>query len=257
MGTDTPVEGGEPKPGIKAESKPFHHGSRNANRRDNFTKKEKFVGADPKLRGQVFEAKRNRSEQVSNFNTVDELIKAQVGTECDPFVLESLEKEIETLPSEPVPVMDSAGVISELEKLKFKSKYDKHLSRLDKVEMQLKQTYSKYYGQIDEDMNATLKEDPDYERAHKKKDVVKLRKLLKNINFNYKKSEEPIKTLCQANKDLTNMRQYKMDLTEYDQKFKSLTKVVEELQQSDNDSPFVDIICRERKIDPTTLTSMI
>ena len=66
--------------------------------------KEKFLGADPNLCGQVFEAKRNRSDQVANFNLVDELIKAQVGAECDPFVLESLEKETLSLPAEPKPV---------------------------------------------------------------------------------------------------------------------------------------------------------
>ena len=106
MGADTPAVGGETKPVVKNDSKPINHhsGRNNANRRDNYIKKEKFLGADPNLRGHVFEAKRNRSEQVANFTIVDDIIKAQVGTECDPFVLESLEKEKNTLPSEPVPV---------------------------------------------------------------------------------------------------------------------------------------------------------
>ena len=64
-------------------------------------------------------------------------------------------------------------------------------------------------------MKASLKEDPDFVRTHQVKDIVKLQKMLKNINFNYKKSEEPIKTLFQAEKDFINMRQHKMDVTEY------------------------------------------
>ena len=38
--------------------------------------------------------------------------------------------------------------------------------------MQLKQTYSKYYGQIDEEMKRTLTENPEFERAHQEKDVL-------------------------------------------------------------------------------------
>ena len=236
MGADTPAEGGEHKPVVKSEGKPSLHGGRNnANRNNNFIKKEKFLGADPKLQGKIFEAKRNRSDQVANFNAIDDLIKAQVGAECDPFVLESLEKETLTLPMEPTPIYkvkeneDADDEMSELEKMKFKSKFDKYLVRADKVEMQLKQIFSKYFGQIDEDMKGSLKEDKDYQRAFNEKDVIALRKILKAVNFNYRKSEEPIKTLWQANKDLVNMRQYKMDLQEYYEKFKSLHKVVEEL----------------------------
>ena len=83
----------------------------------------------------------------------------------------------------------------DIKKIKFKSKFDKYLNRLDKVKNQLKQIFSKYYGQINDDMKASLKEDDDFERSFKEKDVIKLRKMLKNVNFNYKNSEEPIKTL--------------------------------------------------------------
>ena len=57
-----------------------------------------------------------------------------------------------------------------------------------------------------------MKEDADYKCTYNKNDVIKLRKILKNVNFNYKRSEEPIKTLWQANKDLINLRQNKLDL---------------------------------------------
>ena len=78
MGADTPAVGGEEKPIVKTDGKStYHHGGRNnASHRDNFPKEEKFLGADPNLRGQVFKAKRNRSDQVANFNLVNKLIKA-------------------------------------------------------------------------------------------------------------------------------------------------------------------------------------
>ena len=79
--------------------------------------------------------------------------------------------------------------------MKCKSKCDKYLNRVHKIEIQLKQTYSKYYGQIKENMKGSLTKDPEFERAHQDKDVLTLRKLLKNINFNYRIRKEPIKTL--------------------------------------------------------------
>ena len=42
--------------------------------------------------------------------------------------------------------------MTKIEETKFKSKYNKYLNQIHKVEMQLKHTYSKYYGQIDEEM---------------------------------------------------------------------------------------------------------
>ena len=151
MGANTPAAGGEQKPVVKHEDRPPYHGGRNnANRNNNYNynSREKFLGADPNLCGKVFEAKHNRSEQVANFKTVDDLIKAQVGTAYDPFVLESLKKDTMTGPPGPVPVdMAKAAdtdpdVMSEAENMKFKSKFDKCLTRSDKNEMQPKQRRS-------------------------------------------------------------------------------------------------------------------
>ena len=71
--------------------------------------------------------------------------------------------------------------------------------------MQLKQTYSRYYGQIDEETKETITEDPEFEKAHLEKDVLMPRKLLKSINFNYRMSELSIKTLWQADKDFIHL----------------------------------------------------
>ena len=99
----------------------------------------KFLGADSNLRWKVFEAKHNRSKQVSNFKTVNDLIKLQVGTKYDPFVLEPLKKDTIVGPPEPVPVYVAKtadidlDVMSEVEKMKFKSKFDKYLTRTDNI----------------------------------------------------------------------------------------------------------------------------
>ena len=123
MGADTPAEGGDQKPTIKVEGKPHLGGRGNSNRRANNTIRNKnFLGADTNLRGHTFEAKRNGSEQVANFTTVDEIIKAQLGVECDPYVLEPLEKESLVLPDEPMSVYkrkeseDNPDEMTELEK---------------------------------------------------------------------------------------------------------------------------------------------
>ena len=107
MGADTPAAGGETNPVVKHKGRPSYHGGRNnvnKNNNNNYNTREKFLGADANLCGKIFEAKRNRSGQVANFKTVDDLIKAQVGTEYDPFVLESLEQDSKAGPPEPQPV---------------------------------------------------------------------------------------------------------------------------------------------------------
>ena len=82
MGANTPAAGKETKPVVKHEGKPSHYGGRNnANRNNNNNTQDKFLGADSNLRRKVFEGKRNWSEQVANFKTDNDLIKAQLGTE--------------------------------------------------------------------------------------------------------------------------------------------------------------------------------
>ena len=93
----------------------------------------------------MFKAKRNRPEQVPNFATVDDNVKTQVGSECDPLVLGPLEKEVETGPGEPVSVTKYHGSMTKIEEMEFKSKHDKYLNWVHKVEIQLKKVYPEYY----------------------------------------------------------------------------------------------------------------
>ena len=94
----------------------------------------------------MFESKHNRSKQVANFTTAEYIVKVQIGTECDPFLLKSLENGVDTVPAEPTLVIKDDDSMTNTEKIKFKGKYKKYLNQVHKVNMQLKQTYSKYYG---------------------------------------------------------------------------------------------------------------
>ena len=94
----------------------------------------------------MFKTKHNRLEQVANFTTVDNIFKPQVRNECDLFVLEYLEREVKSVPEEFVPVLKEDGTMTKIEELQSKSKYGKHLNQVHKVKIQLKQTYSRYYG---------------------------------------------------------------------------------------------------------------
>ena len=107
MGTDTPAAGRETKPIVKHKGRPpYHGGHNNANKNNNYNHnaREKFLGADANLHGKIFEAKRTQSEQVANLKTVNNLLKVQVGSVYDPFVLESLKQESKVDPLEPTTV---------------------------------------------------------------------------------------------------------------------------------------------------------
>ncbi|MCP4749237.1 MAG: hypothetical protein GY874_24340, partial [Desulfobacteraceae bacterium] len=93
--------------------------------------------------------------------------------------------------------------------MKFKSKFDRWLTCTEKIEKKMKQTYSKYYGQCDEKMKATMAEDPKFEDAHNEKDVITLQKILQSVNLSYRSSEEPVKTIWQAKTDFIKLRQGK------------------------------------------------
>ena len=64
-------------------------------------------------------------------------------------------------------------------------------------------------------MKASLEDDPGFITAHKVKDVIKLRSILRTVTFHYQKSEEPIKTLWKVNRDFMNLRQQRTDITDY------------------------------------------
>ena len=109
----------------------------------------------------------------------------------------------------------------------------------------MKQTYSKEYGQIDKERMGTLTKDPEFEKSHIEKDVLTPRKLPKNINFNYRRNKEPVKTLWQANKDFINQKKQKMNFITYFEKYKSTKKVVEGPNHTTHWYTVVAIMCKK------------
>ena len=97
MGTGTLVEDIETKSDVKSKGQSNNqHGRRtNTNQCDRYIHNEMCLGVDSDLHGYVLKAKRNQSEQATNFTAVDDIVNTHVGTKCDPFVLKSLEQEIE------------------------------------------------------------------------------------------------------------------------------------------------------------------
>ena len=207
MSAATPAAGGEAKPAATGDGRPgAGKGAGRKHQQHHFIKKERFLGADQDLQGFVFETKSTRSQQITNFRTVDERIKDQVGAKFDEYVLETLERMAVTLPPEPEPTTGADGTITKIEEMKFKSQYDRHLSRVERINTQLRQVYAKYLGQCDAEMKATLKEDARYDEANKSKNVVVLRKILMSANHNYRTHEEPIKTIWSAKRDFMSLR---------------------------------------------------
>eukprot|EP00956_Cyclotella_meneghiniana_P012789 scaffold18188_cov20-Cyclotella_meneghiniana.AAC.1 len=136
MGTDTPPDDVEKKPVIKNDAPgggyDGHRRSRYRNNHNAYVKKEKFMGAHPDLQGFVFEAKQNRTDQVTNFTRVDERIRAHVGSKFDSAVLESIENMSLTLPAEPTaPKLDKDGKLSPIDNIKYSTEYKSWTTRKD------------------------------------------------------------------------------------------------------------------------------
>ena len=94
-------------------------------------------------------------------------------------------------PPEPTIVTEADGTISKMEEIKYGKKYDRWLTRTEKVEKEMKQVYSVYYGQCDEDMKVCLTEDPTFKQVNEEKDLIRLYKILQGVNFSYRPSQEP------------------------------------------------------------------
>mmetsp|Transcript_12276 Transcript_12276/g.18539 ORF Transcript_12276/g.18539 Transcript_12276/m.18539 type:complete len:107 (-) Transcript_12276:361-681(-) len=106
------------------------------------------------------------------------MIRAQIGMECNAYVLESIEKGKKTAPGKPTAVTKNDGSMTRPKEMKFKERYSRYLIQIKNIDSQLKQCYYKYHGQCDSNMNALLEEDPGFKEAHQNKDVIELISIL-------------------------------------------------------------------------------
>jgi hypothetical protein len=204
----------------------------------------------------VFETGSNRTNQITNFTTADSRIRAIVGQQFDPYILESIEKMKVIVPPKPTIVTEADGTVSKMEEIKYGKKYNRWLTRTEKVEREMKQVYSIYYGQCDEDIKSCLAEDPTFKRVNEEKDLIQLYKILHCVNFSYKPSQEPILTMWNAKRDFINLKQQRhQSVQEYYERFMALREVNETLNTNIHDDlGFVEAIARENREDVATLT---
>ena len=73
-------------------------------------------------------------------------------------------------------------------------------------------------------------------QANEDKDLIKLYKILQNVNFSYKSSQEPILTMWNAKRDFINLRQEKhQSVQEYCECFIALRDVNKTLNNNIHD----------------------
>ena len=70
----------------------------------------------------------------------------------------------------------------------------------------MKQVYTIYYGQRNEDIKSSLAKDAAFKQANEVKNLINLYKILQNVNFSYKSSQEPILSIWNAKKDFMNLQ---------------------------------------------------
>ena len=227
----------------------------NRNNQNSIPKKERFTGQHPDLTGFIFTAATTRSAQIYNFTKTDERIKTHVGSNFKPAVLQSLEEMKITLPPEPTAVTAADGTIKSDEEIKFRTKYSMWLKATSDIEEQMVQVYAIYFGQCDDDMKSVLSENPNYDRVHKKKDLLGLYKILQAANYSYTTNEEPIVSMWTMKRDFIGLRQYKgQSVHHYYEKFLSLADVNESLGNNIHDDlGFEAIIAKEKGLDLSTM----
>ena len=90
----------------------------------------------------------------------------------------------------------------------------------ERVDKELKQVYSIYYVQCDEDIKAGLAEHQDFECANQEKYMLALYRILQSMNFSFQSSQEPILTMWTAKVDFMRLQQQKHQaIQEYYKRF--------------------------------------
>ena len=253
---NTPSSAGEEgsKPGINNNnnnnnSGPPFRSNRNRNRRNNETKKAPPAGMIKEL--PVFDRLENKADQVANFEDTDrELLLYLVRNKCNPLVYNSIKNGVLSLPKAPEdPKLDADGNADALAKDKWKIEYSAYAARKTKLEDDLREAFHTYIGQCTDEMVAWLKDHKEFEAAEENQDVIALRRILKNIVFDFGPTEDPCLTYMTALKSMFNCRQRNLSPVEYYKRFKETSKALTEMCGTGsfyNDDALVDMICREK-----------
>ena len=171
-------------------------------------------------------------------------------------MLEYLEKGTIILPTAPTPTIQDDGTITKTDEIIFNKEYDRYTSLRYTFENELKQVYSLYYCQDDDDMKATLAEDPKFDNINKSKDVLGLYKLLQSANFSYTNNKEPIMAMWKVIADFVKIKQQKgQTVNDYYERFKTMYEVNKSLSTSIYDHLGMGaIIAPEKNINLNAMT---
>lgn len=106
-------------------------------------------------------------------------------------------------------VTEMDGTVKKEEEIKFGKAYDRHLMKVDKIEIEMKQVFSLVLGQADDDTRHCLEEHPDWKRVNQQKDLIKMLEILRNVNFQHTSTQEPIFTMWNSIANFVRLRQAK------------------------------------------------
>ena len=79
-----------------------------------------------------------------------------MGINYDPHVLQSIEEKEDITPEEPELITPTEPNKVRGEEIKYGKKLDRHLSKIYKIETQMKQVFSLFMGQMDDDTKHRL-----------------------------------------------------------------------------------------------------
>ena len=113
-------------------------------------------------------------------------IMSHVVTKYDSHVMESMETLKFVLPVSPAIVTEMDGTVKKEEEITFGKAYDRHLMKVDKIKVEMKQVFSLVLGQADNDTKHCLEEHLDWKRVNQQKDLIKMLEILRNVNFQHK-----------------------------------------------------------------------
>jgi hypothetical protein len=96
-----------------------------------------------------------------------------------------------------------------MEEIKCSKKYDRGLTMTEIINRELKHVYSIYYIQCIEDIKSSFTKDTGFKVSYNERNLIKLYKILQNMNFIQRGREVTILTLWNAKRDCIKLCQQK------------------------------------------------
>ena len=138
-----------------------------------------------------------------------EAIKNYVGINYDPHVLQYIKEMEDINPEEPELIAPTETNKFRGEEIKYGKKLDRHLLKMDNIETQMKQVFSLFMGQTDDDTKHSLAGHKELEGTKQQKDLIIMLEIPQGINFSHTSTQEPIVTMWESINAFAKFRQGK------------------------------------------------